>query len=79
MLPITEHGFEISKQQFWDSVSLRYGLEITNPPTFCPCGSKFNNLHSMSCKKNSFVSIRHSNLHDLAAKIKSENFAKIQR
>ena len=25
MLPITEHGFELSKQQFWDSVSLQYG------------------------------------------------------
>ena len=25
MLPITEYGFELSKQQFWDSVSLRYG------------------------------------------------------
>ena len=22
MLPINEHGFELSKQQFWDSVSL---------------------------------------------------------
>ena len=34
MLPITEHGFELSKQQFWDSVRLRYGWEITNLPTF---------------------------------------------
>ena len=25
MLPSTEHGFELSKQQFWDSVRLRYG------------------------------------------------------
>ena len=25
MLPITEHSFELSKQQFWDSVRLRYG------------------------------------------------------
>ena len=25
MLPITEHGFELSKQQYWDSVGLRYG------------------------------------------------------
>ena len=25
MLPITEHGFELSKQQFWDSVGLQYG------------------------------------------------------
>ena len=29
MLLITEHHFELSKQQLWDSVGLRYGWEIT--------------------------------------------------
>ena len=28
MLSITEHSFELSKQQFWDSVRLRYGWEM---------------------------------------------------
>ena len=27
VLPITEFGFELSKQQFWDSIRLRYGWE----------------------------------------------------
>ena len=27
VLPITEFGFELSKQQFWDSGRLRYGWE----------------------------------------------------
>ena len=57
MLPITEHTFELSKQQFWDSVRLPYGWEIANLPTFCQCGSKFDIEHSMSCKKGGFVSI----------------------
>ena len=30
MLPITEYGIELSKQQFWDSVRLRYGRKIAN-------------------------------------------------
>ena len=72
MLPITEHGFELSKQQLWDSVSLRYGWEITNLPTFCPCGSKFDIQHSMSCKKGGFVSIRHKDLRDITARMVSE-------
>ena len=72
MLPITEHGFELSKQQFWDSVSLQYGWKITNLPIFCPCGSKFNIQHSMSCKKGGFVSIRHNDLRDLTVIIVSE-------
>ena len=34
MLPMAEYGFELSKQQFWDSTSLRFiqvrNLKITN-------------------------------------------------
>ena len=47
MLSITEHSFELLKQQFWDSVSLRYGWEITNLPIIFPCGSKFDIQHNM--------------------------------
>ena len=72
MLSITEHGFELSKQQFWDLVRLRYGWEITNRQTFCPCGNKFDIQHSMSCKKGGFVSIRHNDLGDPTARIVSE-------
>ena len=72
MLPVTEHGFELSKQQFWDSVRLHYGWEIANLPTFCPCGNKFDIQHSMSCKKGGFVSIRHNDLGDPTARIVSE-------
>ena len=35
MLPIAEYGFELSKQKFWDSISLRYGWEISKLPTAC--------------------------------------------
>ena len=56
-LPITEFEFELSKQQFWDSIRLRYGWEnmqstnillvvvnlvFSNLATSCPCGSKFD-------------------------------------
>ena len=69
MLPITEHGFELSKHQYWDSGRLRYGWEITNLPTFYP---SFDIQRSMSYKKGSFVNIRHNDLHDLTARIVSE-------
>ena len=72
MLPITKHGFELSKQQFWDSVRLRYGSEIANLPIFCPCGSKFDIQHSINCKKGGFVRIRQNHLRDLFAIIVSE-------
>ena len=74
MLPIAEYGFELLKQNFWDSVSLRYGWEISKLTTMCPCGSKFHIKYSMSCKKGGFATIRHNELRDLTAKILSEVF-----
>ena len=67
MLPIAEYGFELSKQNFWDSFS--YDMIV---PAMCPCRRKFDLQHSMSCKKGGFVTTRHNNLRDLTAKILSE-------
>ena len=47
---------------------LRYGWEIANLPTFCPCESKFDIQHSVSSKKGGFVSIRYNDLRDLTAR-----------
>ena len=57
VLSITEFAFELSKQQFWDSIKFRYDWEISNLPTSCPCGSKYDIQHSVSCKKGGFISI----------------------
>ena len=54
VLPITEFGFRLSEQQFWDSIRLQYGWEISNLPKSCTCGNKFVIQHSMSCKKGGF-------------------------
>ena len=69
---INKFGFELSKQQFWDSVRLGYDWEITNLPKFCPCGSKFNIQHSMRCKKGGFIFIQLNDLRDLTANMMSE-------
>ena len=72
MLPIVENGFELTKQQFWDSIRLRYGWSIANLPTTCACGSAYTIQHSMSCKKGGFINIRHDDVRDLAVKLLSE-------
>ena len=69
MFPNAEHGFELSKQQFWDTISLRYGWEISKLLTTCLCGGKFDIQHSMSSIKGGFVTIRHNELRDLTAKV----------
>ena len=72
MLHVAEYGFELSEQNFCDSVSLRYGWEVSKLSTMCPCGSKFHIQRSISCKKGSFVIIRHNDLRELTAKTLSE-------
>ena len=67
-----EFETELSKQNFWDSISLRYGWKISKLSRMCPCGSKFGRQHSMSCRKGAFVTIRHNDLRDLIAKILPE-------
>jgi len=67
--PIKEYGFDLTKEQFWDSINIRYGWPISNLPTTCACGTKFTFQHSMSCKMGGFVSIRHNSIHDLTANL----------
>ena len=43
-----------------------------NLPTSCPCGSKFDIQHSMSCTKGGFIYIRCNDLQDLTANMMSE-------
>ena len=57
VLPISEHGFNLNKQQFWDCIRLIYGWNITNLRTTCACGSKFDLQHCMSCKNGGFIKI----------------------
>ena len=45
MLPIVENGLELTKQQFWDSIRLRYGWSIAYLPTTCACGSTYTIQH----------------------------------
>ena len=49
-LPIQSLGYTLNKQEFRDSVALRYGWRITGTPSHCGCGQKNNIDHSLSCK-----------------------------
>ena len=35
VLPLPKHGFDLTKQQFWDALRPRYGWNIPNLPTTC--------------------------------------------
>ena len=63
LYPISDHGFDRTKQQFWDSLRLRYGWALPNIPSTC-C-AKMDAQHAMSCKRGGSITIRHNDLQDL--------------
>ena len=69
---MVESQIDLAKQQFWDSIRLRYGWSIANLPTTCACGSTYTIQHSNSCKKGGFINIRHNGVRHLTAKLLSE-------
>ena len=71
-LPLKEHNFYLSKQTFWDSIHLRYGITLSRLPNSCVCGSKFDVEHALTCKKGGFVTIRHNEVRDFTAELLAE-------
>ncbi len=66
-LPIKEYGFYLNKQTFWDSIHLRYGIQLKRLPLKCACGEGFNVDHALTCKTGGFISIRHNEIRDFTA------------
>ena len=71
-LPIHSLGFVLNKQEFRDSLCLRYGWRIPNTPSFCSCGEKNNVDHTMNCKSGGYVIMRHNGIRDLEAELLRE-------
>ena len=64
-LPLVDQKLDLNKEEFRDSISLRYNIPLKGLPSFCACGEKFNVNHALSCKKGGFVSERHDGIRDL--------------
>ena len=75
--PISDHGFDLTKQQFWDSLRLRYGWVLPNMPSTCCYSAKMDVQHVMSCKRG-FVTLRHNDLRDLTANLLSNGCSDVE-
>ena len=71
-LPIQALGYTLNKQEFRDSVCLRYGWDIPNTPSFCQCGKENNIDHALNCKSGGYVIMRHNRVRDLEANLMKE-------
>ena len=63
--PTIINGLSLSKGEFRDGMSLRYGFNMKNLPSKCDgCGAKFSVGHALSCKKWGLVIGRHNEVKD---------------
>ena len=59
-------NFVLSKNEFQDSMALRYGLLLTNLPVKCDgCGEDLHVQHALICKKGGLITQRHKEIRDL--------------
>ena len=55
----------VNKQEFRDSLRMRYNLPLHDLPNFCGCGDSFNINHTLTCKEGGFVVQRHDGVRKL--------------
>ena len=50
-LPLSEEGYNLTKQVFWDLIRIRYGWRLTKLPAYCESSEKFNLQHTVLQEK----------------------------
>ena len=64
-VPLVDQGLVMNKQEFRDSLRLRYNFPLSDLPSKCVCGEKYTVCHALSCKKGGFVVQRHDGVRNL--------------
>ena len=64
-VPLVDQGLVLNKQEFRDSLRLRYNMPLSDLPSKCVCGEKYTVCHALSCKKGGFVAQRHDDVRNL--------------
>ena len=64
-VPLVDQGLVLNKQEFRDSLRLRYNMPLSDLPSKCVCGEKYTVCHALSCKKGGVVAQRHDGVRNL--------------
>ena len=77
-MPLVDQGLVLNKQEFRDSLRLRYNMPWSDLLSKCVCGEKYSVCHALSCKKGGFVSQRHDGVHNLLTSLIGRVCTKIE-
>ena len=58
-MPISAQRRYMSKNEFQDALSLRYGMQIKGVALKCACGDTNTTIHANNCKLGGYVTRRH--------------------
>ena len=64
-LPLEKYNFSLSKSEFRDVLSMRYGWIPERLLSKCVCSEKFTIDHALSCPRGAFPTIHHNENRDL--------------
>ena len=63
-VPLVDQGLVLNKQEFRDSLRLKYNMPLSDLPSKCLCGGKYT-----VCKKGGFVAQRHDGVRNQLASL----------
>ena len=58
-MSLVDQGLVLNRQEFRDSLRLRYNMPLSDLPSKRVCGERYTVCHALSCKKVGFVVQRH--------------------
>ena len=63
--PVSKHHFDLSAQEFRDSLALRYRKPLQSIPSTCDgCSAAMDLSHALSCRRGGLVTQRHNEVRD---------------
>ena len=71
-MPLEKYGFSLTKSEFRDAISLRYGWMPERMPSTCVCSESFTIDHALSCPRGALPTIRHNEIRDLTGTLLTE-------
>ena len=72
VLPLKSLGYCLNKEEFYNSVHVRYNWRIARLPNNCVCGDKNDIDHALTCKRGGYSILRHNALCKTEALIMKE-------